>query len=305
MAGDTAEELWTPLTWSGEDGTPLFARDYRPERATGTPVVCLPGVTRNSRDFEALARYLSQFAPKRRRVVAVDFRGRGQSGYAPWQTYTPLTELDDVLRGLDAAGLEKAAFVGTSRGGLVAMAMAYQAPERMSAVVLNDIGPRISRDGLQRISGYVGSDSPATWDAAIAALKQTQGMAFPDMDEEEWRRLARQIFREDPDGRPVYDYDPALKEAFEAFNPDAPLPDLWPAFYAMTEIPTLVIRGGLSDILSTATLEAMRQAHPRLATVLISDQGHAPLLWDRPTKERIGEFLDASDEGRWPPRLAD
>ncbi|MEW5422014.1 alpha/beta fold hydrolase [Amorphus sp. 3PC139-8] len=304
MAADTAEERWTPLTWSGADAIPLFGRDYRPAKAAGTPVVCLPGVTRNSRDFEALARYLSQIAPKTRRVVAVDFRGRGRSGYAPWETYTPATELDDVLRGLDAAGIDKAALVGTSRGGMVAMAMAARAPERISAVVLNDIGPRISREGLQRISGYVGSESPVTWDDAIAELKRTQGAAFPDLDDGEWMRLARQIFREE-DGRPIYDYDPALKEAFEAFSPDAPLPDLWPAFYALTKIPTLVIRGAISDILSTATLEAMRQAHPRLATVLISDQGHAPLLWDRPTKERIGEFLDATDEGRWPPRLAD
>lgn len=288
---------WSALTWFAEDGTPLFARDYWPEGATGAPVVCLPGVTRNCRDFSALARCLSEHASKPRRVIAVDLRGRGRSGYAPWQTYAPQVELDDVIRGLDAAGIDKAAFVGTSRGGLIIMGLALTALDRITAAVLNDIGPRISREGLRRISGYVGSESPTTWDEAVVELKRTQGDALPDLSDDEWLRLAHQIFREE-DGRPVYDYDPALKEAFEAFSPDAPLPDLWPAFYKLVDIPTLAIRGALSDILSTATLEAMRLAHPHLATLIVPDQGHAPLLWDVATQERIAEFLTAADEGR-------
>jgi pimeloyl-ACP methyl ester carboxylesterase len=305
MTSAPIDAAWTELTWSGGDGTPLFARNYAPARATTLPpVVCLPGLTRNSRDFDLLARYLSQRAPRVRRVVAMDFRGRGRSGYAPWQTYTPQTELDDTLRGLDAAGIPKAAFVGTSRGGLVLMGMAATAIDRMTAVVLNDIGPRITREGLERIAGYVGDGSPADWEAALAALKASQGAAFPSLAEDEWRRFAEQVFREE-DGHPVYDYDPAMKLAFEAFSPDAPQPDLWPAFYAMRAVPVMVIRGGLSDILSTATLEAMRQSHPKLSPHVVPDQGHAPLLWDIPTQQRIAEFLVAADERRWPPRYSD
>lgn len=305
MTSDPITGAWTELTWSGEDGTPLFARDYAAARATTLPpLVCLPGLTRNSRDFDLLARYLSQRTPRVRRVIAMDFRGRGRSGRAAWQTYTPQTELDDTLRGLDAAGIAKAAFLGTSRGGLVLMGMAATAIERMTAAILNDIGPRITREGLARIAGYVGDDSPADWDEAIKTLKATQGTTFPGLADDEWRRFAEQVFR-DEDGKPVYDYDPAMKQAFEAFSPDTPLPDLWPAFYALRAVPVMVVRGGLSDILSTATLEAMRQSHPKLSPYVISDQGHAPLLWDIPTQQRIAEFVVAADERRWPPRFTD
>ncbi|WP_018701308.1 alpha/beta fold hydrolase [Amorphus coralli] len=305
MTGGPETGEWTELTWTGADGTPLFARHYAPAKATTLPpVVCLPGLTRNSRDFTLLARYLSRKAEKPRAVIAMDFRGRGRSGYADWQTYTPQTELDDTLRGLDAAGISTAAFVGTSRGGLVMMAIALVAPERMTAAVLNDIGPRIERNGLARIAGYVGDESPDTWEAAVDALRQGQEEIFPDLVAEEWVRFAHQVFRDD-NGKPVYDYDPALQDAFEAFNPETPLPDLWPAYYAMKATPVMVVRGGLSDILSTATLEAMRQAHPKMTTLVIPDQGHAPLLWDVPTHQRIAEFLSAADERRWPPRACD
>lgn len=305
MTSAPAEEMWTELTWTGADGTPLFARDYAPAKpSTLPPAVCLPGLTRNGRDFALLARFLSRKAERPRRVIAMDFRGRGRSGSADWQTYTPQTELDDTRRGLDAAGIDKAAFVGTSRGGLVVMGMAMVDRGRMASAVLNDIGPRINREGLARIAGYVGEESPADWDQAIAALKETQQSAFPGLAPDEWMRFAHQVFREEK-GKPVYDYDPALKEAFTSFGPDAPLPDLWPAFYALKDIPLMVIRGGLSDILSTATLEAMRQSHPMLASLIVPDQGHAPLLWEVPTKQRIADFMRAADEGRWPPRFTD
>lgn len=294
MTSASDDSLWSAMTWSGADGTQLFARDYHPPHAVGAPVVCLPGVTRNSRDFHALAVFLTSRAATPRRVIAMDFRGRGRSGYAPASTYTPQTELDDVLRGLDAAEIDKASFVGTSRGGLVIMGLAVTAIERIGLAILNDIGPRLSREGLQRISSYVGAENPETWDEAIAALKATQGMCFPKLAGDDWIRLARQIFREE-DGRPVYDYDPALKEAFEAFGPDAPLPDFWPAFYELAQVPTLAIRGALSDILSTGTLEAMRLAHPKLSTFVVPDQGHAPLLWTWATQTQIAEFLDRND----------
>ncbi len=286
-----------PFTYRSRDGLELYGQEWLPSGpAAGRPVVCLPGVTRNSRDFTDLAGFL---AGRGRRVVAFDFRGRGRSAHAPVETYTPLMEADDVGLGLDHLGIPEAALIGTSRGGLVIMTLAMTRPALLGAVVLNDIGPVIDKAGLARIAGYIGKPLPRSWPAAIADLKAGQGALFPALDEAGWERYARQIYR-DEGGVPVIDYDPALEEAFKAFDPNAPLPDLWPAFDAMAKrepvpVPMMVVHGALSDILAAATVAEMQARHPALVTCTVADEGHAPLLWDAATQERIAAFLDGAE----------
>lgn len=286
------------FTWTSEDGLTLVAHDYRPpanslgrKRRAATPVVCLPGLTRNARDFHAVAIHLSRDSEPCRRVFAVDFRGRGESDRGPGETYNPQREMRDLVQGLEAAGIGEAVFLGTSRGGIVAMLLALEAPERIRAAILNDIGPTIERAGLARIARYVGVPADvSSWAEAAALLREAQGAMYPELETADWERYARQLLRETGDGL-EFDYDPALADAFRTFDPEGPLPDLWPAFKALSERPVLVIRGALSDILSAASVESMRRACPDLTVCLVHDQGHAPLLWDRFTHDAIQHFL--------------
>jgi len=209
-------------------------------------------------------------------------------------TYNPAVEAADVVIGLAHLGIRRALFLGTSRGGLVMMALAQTRPGLMAGAVLNDIGPEIGTAGLARITAYVGIAPPPTWPEAIADLKASQGAMFPDLDDAAIERYARQILADDG-GRPALAYDPALRKAFEAFDPTAKLPDMWPAFEAMKDIPTMVVHGGLSDILSAETVARMAERHLGLAVHTVAREGHAPLLWDAESREAIAAFLDRAD----------
>ncbi|MGE0700407.1 MAG: alpha/beta fold hydrolase, partial [Hyphomicrobiaceae bacterium] len=232
--------------------------------------------------------------PQARPVLALDDRGRGRSAWDPvWRNYALRTEMQDAIDLLTITGLHDVAVVGTSRGGLVAMMMACLKPGAIGAVVLNDIGPVIEREGLVRIAAYAGKvPLPATWQEATAMVRDMSLRWFPGVPDEHWEVVARQWFNDDH-GRPMPGYDPAIGKALSLI--EGPLPALWPQFRAFAHMPAMAIRGELSDILSEATLSDMRLHHPDLAVHTVRGQGHAPLLHDRATLLAIAEFLGRAD----------
>ncbi len=286
---------WQDIFFTARDGLRLYARRYPSPGARGRPVVCLPGLTRNVRDFHHLASSLADTTnADAREVYAVDYRGRGRSAYdRDANNYALHVEVLDVLDFMTIAGLNDCAVIGTSRGGLLVMQMAAIRPGAIGAVVLNDIGPVIERDGLLRIAAYVGRiPLPANWPEAEALVRTMNERNFPAVPAGDWKDIARQWFNDD-NGRPVHAYDQKLAETVSVLN--VRLPTLWPQFEALAAWPTLVIRGELSDILSAATVEEMRRRHPLLDTLAVPGQGHAPLLRDRITVSAIADFLARAD----------
>ena len=287
-------QRWTDIHFTSRDGLRLYARHYPVPGAWRRPLVCLAGLTRNSRDFHDLASALATPDEQGRNVYALDYRGRGRSQHDPnWRNYSILIELNDVLDFLIVKGLHHAAVIGTSRGGILAMLMAVLRPSSVGAVVLNDIGPVIERDGLTRIAAYVGRvPLPADWAEATQIIRDLNHRQFPAVPEAQWGELARQYFNDD-NGLPSAAYDPALAKSLAQMT--EAIPELWSQFTALTPVPVLALRGELSDILSTATLKDMRQRHPRLETAIISGQGHAPLLKDDASIRIVTEFLQRTD----------
>jgi pimeloyl-ACP methyl ester carboxylesterase len=267
------------LTWTSEDGLLLHARDYAPAAAAGgVPVICLHGLTRNARDFEDLAPRLATLG---RRVIAVDVRGRGRSARDPQPlNYHPGTYAMDVVALLEATGIERAVFVGTSMGGIIAMVLASIRPEAIAGAVLNDVGPELSPVGLARIGGYVGGGSAfATWDEAAAYAKAINGAAFPDYSDADWAAFARRLVDETPEGTLVLAYDPEIAAPFKAADPDAPPADMTPLFRALAACgPLLLVRGGISDLIDPPIVERMRAAAPAMAYAEVPNVGHAPML---------------------------
>ena len=276
------------------DGLELFARDYGPETGGGVPVLCLPGLTRNAKDFAGLAVRLAV----ERRVVCPDFRGRGLSQYAADpMTYWPNVEMADTLALMDHLGIARAAVIGTSRGGIVAMFMAAKAKERLAGIAFNDIGPRIGKAGFLRIRSYLGGDPRfVSWDEAVAALKATNP-GFDSLSAIEWQAFAQRVFRDEA-GVPRADYDPALTVTFPttADIEDGKVPELWGLFDLVAPLPALVLRGANSDLLSEATVTEMRQHHAGLATVTIPGRGHVPFLDETEAVAAIDAWLALVDE---------
>jgi len=268
---------YVPFFFTSRDGLRLAGRDYAPPDASRLPVVCLPGLTRTSRDFHRLALALSR--EDGRRVVSFDLRGRGASAWAAdGLTYAPPVEAEDVLAGLAEREIERAAFIGTSRGGIVTMAIAAMAPNRIAATVLNDIGSRIDTAGLLRIKAYIGKPLPPLgWPQAGPLLRAGLGADFPAYADADWEELARLTFA-NRDGMAVLDYDPRLAAGFEAITEASAPVDLSAAFAALCGVPVLVIRGSHSQLLSRETVAAMQAAHPGLETIEAPGEGHPPLL---------------------------
>ncbi len=279
------------------DGLEIYGRHYAAPGSKRRPLICLAGLTRNSRDFHDLAVVLSGTGAAARDVYTVDTRGRGASEFAAsWRDYAVPIEMLDVQDFMAAEQLHQAAVLGTSRGGLIAMVMAAVQPTLIGTVILNDIGPVIERDGLMRISAYVGAKPPpVSWQAAAERLAEAEQDLFPDVAAERWSDIARQRFNE-RDGKPAPGYDPELRRAFSALK-DGPIPALWPQFEALGHAPCLVLRGELSDLLSEATTEEMTRRHPECKAHTVPRQGHAPLLADAPTQGVIQSFLDTHDSG--------
>ena len=283
------------IYFTARDGLKLHARRYAATNGGHRrPVLCLPGLTRNGRDFHDLAVALSRHPASARSVYTFDYRGRGLSEYdSDWKNYTVPIEMLDVLDFMTLAGLTDTAVIGTSRGGLITMLMAAAQPSAIGAAVLNDIGPVIEHDGLVRISGYVGRvPLPISWSDATKMVRDLNRRHFPDLPEHQWEEVARQLYNE-RNGKPAPGYDQTLSNALSVFY--GPLPELWPQFEALKRVPVLVLRGENSDVLAELTVEEMRRRHAALAAVTVPGQGHAPLLKDGPTIEAIRHFLVASE----------
>src|SRR5215510_10679460 len=278
---------------SAQDGLRLHVRAYGARTNRALPVVCLPGLARTTADFDALALALASDRERPRRVLALDYRGRGKSDYdRKAANYNLPVELADVLSVLTALDIGRAAFVGTSRGGILTMLLAVARPTAIAGCVLNDIGPVIDLEGLMRIKGYVGKlPALASFPAAAEALKRRFGGLFPQWSDDDWLAFAVATFKEDG-GRLVPDYDPKLATILEAIGPERPLPTLWSEFDALGRVPVMVIRGANSDILSAATVEAMRR---RRRVLEVPEEGHAPRLAGALTIDRIAGFIASCD----------
>jgi pimeloyl-ACP methyl ester carboxylesterase len=278
---------WRDRHFASADGLRLYYRDYPAAVAGRLPVLCLPGLTRNCRDFEGTALRLQPM----RRVLTPDLRGRGRSQYDPqWRNYHPGTYLDDLARLLRDAGVERAILLGTSLGGILSMLIAATAPQVPAAVILNDIGPEVAPEGMRRIAGYVGRHAPvASWEEAAAQMRAMYGVAMPDALDEDWMAFARRSYTE-VDGTPRLDVDPAVGEAVRA-APSSGAPDLWPVYAALGPLPVLAIRGELSDVLSAATLERMAREKPDLERLTVPRRGHPPLLDEPGCVAAIDAFL--------------
>ncbi|WP_156410178.1 alpha/beta hydrolase [Bosea sp. Root381] len=283
---------FSPLFISARDGLKLHARDYGPLAATALPVVCLPGFARTAADFHELALALAKDEAKPRRVLAVDYRGRGLSEYdRDWKNYDIRIELDDLMQLLVAAGIEGAVFVGTSRGGLLTMAMGAARPGVIKGVVMNDIGPVIDARGLLRIRGYVGKlPMPRSFTEGAEILKRLSDQQFPQFGDAEWEMMARRTWT-DRDGRMRSDYDPNLMKVLEELDLEVPLPVLWSYFDGLNGVPVLAIRGANSDLMAEKTLVEMGQRHPDCETFVAPGQGHAPLLGTKDMVRRIGRLV--------------
>jgi pimeloyl-ACP methyl ester carboxylesterase len=279
------------IRFRSQDGLNLAARIFDAEPSHRLPLLCLPGLSRNSRDFIRLGQFFSRHPTEPRRVVALDYRGRGASDADPnWQNYTPLVEAQDVLAAAAALGLERAVIVGTSRGGIIAMLLGALRPGLIAGVVLNDIGPVVEGTGLARIKKYLSAKrSLPSWDDAIAAVRDIGGTHFPALSEEDWRSSAEAAFVVTPNGL-VPDFDPNLLRTLEGIDFSEKIPVLWPQYASLSRVPVLAIRGEFSDLLSPRTLSTMAERHPRFEQMTVRGQGHAPLLRDAPSLERIFAF---------------
>jgi pimeloyl-ACP methyl ester carboxylesterase len=293
LASSTNDTSYSTFV-TAPDGLRLHVRCYGRASAAGIPVVCLPGLARTAADFDALATELSRDGPHPRRVIALDYRGRGLSQYdRDPANYSLPVELADVLAVVTALEAFPAVFIGTSRGGILTMLLAAVRPSAIAGAVLNDIGPVIEPQGLMRIKSYVGKlPQPRTFAEGAEILRRLFHSQFPRLGPDDWLAAAHRMFKEE-NGLLVTTYDPKLATAMWAINLEQPMPALWKEFDALTHVPVMVIRGANSDILSASTVAQMKARHPALETIEVPDQGHAPLLAEADTISLIARFAAA------------
>ncbi len=280
---------------SADQRLTLYARDYGIPFDNAPAVLCLHGLTRNSADFEGIAAHLAS----RHRVIVADMRGRGRSDWDPAPVnYTPAVYSLDMLGLLNHLGIQRTAIIGTSMGGLTAMILGVTARDRLSGLVINDVGPDIEAAGLARIAAYTGKTRPAaTWADAAEIARFINEIAFPDYGPDDWMAFARRLFRE-TDGVPAPAYDPAIAAGLKPQS-DAPVapPDLWPMWDGLQGLPILAIRGALSDLLSAATLDRMAERHAGMIAVTVPGRGHAPMLDEPEAVAAIDAFLTGLPKG--------
>ncbi len=274
--------------WWSNDGVRLHYRDYAGSEAR-PPILCLPGLTRNARDYAQLAERLAG----EWRVIAVDLRGRGESGYAKDpMTYVPLTYVQDIEGLLRELNCDRYIAFGTSLGGIVTMLLAGTAREKIAATLLNDVGPEIEAAGLARIRGYVGrANTWPTWMHAARGVQEANHDVFPDYAVEDWLAMAKRLYRLNSSGRIVLDYDMNIAEPFRVPGNEAG-PDMWRALDTLKQVPTLVVRGGRSDVLSAATAERMVAQLDHAELVTVANIGHAPTLSEPEAVAGIDRLLD-------------
>jgi pimeloyl-ACP methyl ester carboxylesterase len=279
---------WSDGYWSSSDGLRLHFRDYAGDPSR-PPIVCIPGLTRNARDFEGVAERLAG----RWRLLCVDLRGRGASEHAKDpMSYVPARYADDIEDLLREQGLGRAVFFGTSLGGIVTMLLAQRGNSRIAGALINDIGPVLETRGLDKIRGYVGrSQNWPTWLHAARAIADAQRDRYPDWKIEDWISYAKRLCRLTPNGRVVFDYDMRIAEPFKVPGGEAGF-DMWEAWRGLAAVPTLLMRGELSDLLSAETERRMAEEVPTLETVLVPRAGHAPTLDEPAAVEAIERFLE-------------
>jgi len=277
---------WQDGYWHNADGLKLHYRDY-PGGEKRPPILCLPGLTRNARDFEGVADRLSG----KWRLICVDLRGRGDSAYAPDpSSYVPAAYLQDLQALLDTLELKRIVAFGTSLGGLLTMMLAAARPGLLAGALINDIGPEIDPRGVERIRSIVGrANAWPTWLHAARFFAETQGALSPHWPLERWLIHAKRLCRLNQQGRIVLDYDMRIAEPFKSQQTGTP--SLWPIFPALADVPVCTIRGGLSDILTEATLRRMKAELPQLDAVTIADVGHAPTLEEPEAVAAIDKLL--------------
>jgi pimeloyl-ACP methyl ester carboxylesterase len=288
---------------SAQDGLRLHVREYGNRVAPGLPVVCLPGLTRTIADFEALAPALANDGQHARRVIAIDSRGRGQSEYdRNPENYNLAVELGDVVTVLTALGIRAALFVGSSRGGILTMLLGVAHPTAIAGVVLHDIGPVIEPKGLARLKSYVGKlPQPRNFAEGSEILRRLFNAQFPFLSAEQWLASAQHTWKME-DGELTPTYDVRLARTLADIDIERPLAPMWNEFDALSRVPVLVIRGANSDILSAATVTAMRARRAELEFVEVADQGHVPLLEGDALLRRIAEFVSECEVAANGPR---
>ncbi len=276
--------------WISSDGLKLYYRDYAGSdgNEAGLPILCMHGLTRNSRDFEDLAEHLASDY----RVIVPEMRGRGLSEYASdSDSYNPGVYVADVELLLEEQGIDHFIAIGTSMGGLMTMLMAAAKPGRIAGVVMNDIGPVIDPAGIARIGGYVGQQRTfPTWVHAAKAIASVHQSSFPEYDLDQWLRMAKRSMVVGQNGRISFDYDMAIAEPFSKPGNAAP-PDLWSAFDALNDVPMVLVRGGLSDLISPETVEQMGRRNSAMTTVTVPNVGHAPTLDEPEARAAIDSLL--------------
>lgn len=282
---------------TAQDGLRLHVAQYGPRSGRALPVVCLPGLARTVADFAMLAPALAHGVDRGRRVIAIDSRGRGRSDYdSNPANYNVAVELGDVVSVLTALGIGPAVFVGSSRGGILAMLMAVAHPTLMAGAVLHDIGPVLEPKGLVRIKSYVGKlPRPRSFGEGAEIQRQLFGTQFPKLTAEQWLAAAQRTWQM-KDGALQPTYDVRLATTLESIDIEHPLPTLWNEFEALKGIPLLVVRGALSDLLSAETVQAMAARHPGMQTIEVPDQGHVPLFDAEGVLEKIVAFVAACDD---------
>lgn len=280
----------TERSWQSPDGLTLFFRDYAGDGSDKLPVLCLHGLTRNSRDFELLAPHI---AAQGHRVLALDMRGRGNSDYAPdSMTYQLPTYIGDVMALLEQEAIDRFVSIGTSMGGLMTMVLGALIPQRVAGALLNDIGPEVETGGIDKIKTYLGQGrSFPTWMHAARSLEEVHGAAHPGFDTEGWIAMAKRCMTVCNNGRIAFDYDMKLAEPFLAADETSVPPDLWPGFEALADKPLVLVRGGLSNLLSQATLDEMQRRAPQADVVTVANAGHAPTLDEPEVRAAIDSLL--------------
>ena len=272
------------------DGLRLYYRDY-PNASPQPPVLCLPGLTRNSRDFASLAARINET----RRVICPDLRGRGKSQHDPeWRNYHPGQYAADLWLLLDTLELDRVVVIGTSLGGWMAMLLNHQKPGRVAGAVMNDIGPEADPNGIARVVATAGRlDIVGSLAEAIEQAKSVYSIAYPDWSEEQWRVYTETTYRQLDDGRFDLNFDRnighAAREGVSGLDVEP-----WAMFEDLADVPTLLIHGVLSDILTAPIIEKMRAKKPDLRIARVRDRGHAPLLDEQEAVDAIEKFLGSA-----------